>query len=367
MYNPRALFLVNYPPGYVLSSRARSFAGALGDEYIINFQYRGDSKLDTYLKFWRAVIKFRPNIIYTMEGSAAESTAFLSRIFFRIPYIVDRANAAEDHFRESNANFFFVKIIALLEKMLLGVADGVVCRGRNQTLVFRARYYNRNIVHCSEGTDLEKWIPKKSPELRKRYGLNGKLTIGTIGTATWGVLGHYFARETVEVLRMLKELNIVGVILPSLTSNENALMALEKLAEEYGVSDKLLIIRGVAREDVPEYLDLIDVCLSTQLRTLSGEMRTTAKLPDYLACGKFILSTDIGDAGFYLPKNMLITHDEQYYIELSRRISELYFDRNILTAGIFGVEIAREYFDYSKIADKAAELIKKILNSTKKG
>ena len=360
----KVLFLINYPQGYVLSYRARAFGKALGEEYTIHFEYRDSSRWVALFNFSREVIRFRPNIIYTMEGVAAESTAFLSRLFLRIPYIIDRANTNEDHLRETKANFFLLKLVSFLERMVLRAASGVFCRGKNQTLVFRARFYNRNIVHCSEGTDLSKWTSKNLPELRERYKLTNKLTIGTIGNATWGVLGHYFGRETIEVLRILKDLNIFGVILPSITSDENALTELENLAKDYGVIDRLLIIRGVLRDDIPDYLTLIDVCLSTQLRTLSGEMRTTAKLPDYLACGKYIISTDIGDACFYLPKNMLITHDDQYFANLSSKIREIYFDRDLLSSGIFGMETAKENFNYEVIAEKAASHIKKLYSGS---
>jgi len=132
---------------------------------------------------------------------------------------------------------------------------------------------------------------------------------------------------------------VIGVILPSLTSDASALEKLEKLADRYGMSKTLRIIRDIPRESVPDYLAMMDVCLSTQLRSLSGEMRTTAKLPDYLACGKFVISTTIGDARYYPPSEMVIDHTEDYYQQLTCRFGNVCDDRSVLKMGEQGVEI----------------------------
>lgn len=362
MATPRVLFLSNYPPGYVISARARHFADALSGQAETRIEYRLPTRRSTIRHIVAAVRDYRPHLIYTLDGLSGETVAFCARLVAGIPYIIDRANTLEDHLRESARPYAYWRSAAVLESLILGNAKAVVCRGINQTLAFRARYYNRRIVHLSEGTDLRRWVPKDGSTLRRRYALEDSLVIGTIGTAQWSeVYGHYFGRETVEVLRLMPDTPVDGVILPSLTSDPAALERLQELAEQYGVSHRLRIIRNVPRESVPDYLAVFDVCISTQLRSLSGEMRTTAKLPDYLACGKFVLSTTIGDARFYLPQEMLIEHTDDYYQQLARRIAAICENRSILKMGVQGVETARRYFDYEAIALQASALIMEVL------
>ena len=362
MKKNKVLFLSNYPKGYVLSSRAEFFAEALGRSFKYKISYRKNTWPQNFLNNIKTIYKFKPSLIYTMEGFSCELAAYFYYLIFNTPYIIDRANTAEDHFREIGSSFIFLKLIIFFERKLLKNAKAIICRGINQTLVFRARFYNKNIYHCSEGTDLNKWYPKKSLNLKKKFNTSNFLTFGTIGNATWNVNNHFFGRETIEILRLLPNLKIKGIILPSVTSNLAALKELESLAIKYNVYDKLLIIKDIPRKKVSDYLGIIDVCISTQLKTLSGEMRTTAKLPDYMACGKYILCNDIGDARFYLPPEMLIDSNHNYYKLLSNRILQIYKNKSVLKHGLQGIKTAEKFFKYRKIALSASKIIKNIID-----
>lgn len=358
----KILFLSNYHLGYVLTARCQYFGKACESFAESRIECRATSRRAAILQYISATREYKPDLIYTMEGFSAEIVALLMKIFFRIPYITDRANTNEDHFREIGSWYILWKPIAIFEKLLLRLASAVVTRGINQTLAFKSRYYNKNIVHLSEGTDLENWKPLNGNALREKYKCSDALVLGVIGTAQWSdILGHYSGREMIEIIRLLPHRNIVAVNLASLTSDEDALIRLEELAETYGVASKLRIIRGVPRLKVPEYLAMMDICLSTQLKNLSGEMRTTAKLPDYMACGKYILSSSIGDAKFYLPSKALVTQDNDYYASLAAKVDQVFDDKSTLSKGLDYVKIAHQHFNYSKISVKAASVISKII------
>ena len=371
-----ALFIVNYPAGYVLSSRARSFSSALGSEIVCMIIYKNKkmTRFNFLLKILKVIITSRPGLIYTIDGTLTEAVSLCAKLIFRIPVIVDRANTIEDHFREvlsvnsrtKLTSFLVIKFLSFVEFLILGSASAIICRGRNQTLIFKARFYNKNIFHCSESADIKKWTPKISSSLKKKYQINDSLTIGTMGTAndetsSWNMPGYFFGLEVLEVLKLNPTLDLVGIILPSLTSNPKAIRKLEKLATTYGISDRLIIIRNIDRKLIPEYLGLIDIAISTQLNTLSGDMRTTAKLPEYMACGKYVLTNNIGDAGFYLPHNMLVDNYPYYINSLDKKIKKIYYDRSQLKQGLELVEIAHKYCDIKKVSKEAAKVILGIL------
>jgi glycosyltransferase involved in cell wall biosynthesis len=359
---PRVLFLSNYPPGHVISDRARFFASSLEAHIDAKIEYRFGNRRQAFRSFLRTALTFRPSLIYTLDGLAAELTAFIVHLLRGTPYIIDCASTLMDGFRISGRSFFYWKAADAIDRIIMGNASAVVTRGLIQKIVFESRYYNPRIEHLSEGVDIERWIPKDGHALRQHYGLEDCLVIGVIGSIAWSEQFQWaYGREVIEVLRILRDHSICGVILPSITSDDRTLNRLENMAKEYGVDNKLRIIRNVPREKVPDYLAMMDVCISTQLPNIIGEMRTTAKLPEYLACGKFILATRVGDARFYLPEEMLIDYDGDYYYRLAHRILKICTDRSLLMMGSKGVEIARKYFNYREIAAKAANLIQQIL------
>ena len=162
----------------------------------------------------------------------------------------------------------------------------------------------------------------------------------------------------------MKNKNICGVILPSVTSKNSSLDKLNEIAQKYGVLDKFKIIQDVSRIELPKYLNSIDICISTQLPNTIGEMRTTAKLPEYMASGRYIFATNVGDARFYLPKEMLVDYEtpENYYDLLAFNIDKILCDRKILSNYSDIKKIAESNFDYSFLLIKVRSVILNALN-----
>jgi hypothetical protein len=50
----------------------------------------------------------------------------------------------------------------------------------------------------------------------------------------------------------------------------------------------------------------MDICLSTQTNDVVGWVRTTGKLPLYLAAGRYVLASRVGEAARVLPEEMLV-------------------------------------------------------------
>ena len=58
--------------------------------------------------------------------------------------------------------------------------------------------------------------------------------------------------------------------------------------------------------ELPGWLHRMDICLSTQTNDVVGWVRTTGKLPLYLAAGRFVLASRVGEAARVLPEEMLV-------------------------------------------------------------
>ena len=69
---------------------------------------------------------------------------------------------------------------------------------------------------------------------------------------------------------------------------------LQQRAQELGLGDRVRFTGRVPIEEVPLYTSMMDVALSTQTNNRIGQVRTTGKLPEYMAAGCYVLATDVG-------------------------------------------------------------------------
>jgi glycosyltransferase involved in cell wall biosynthesis len=69
------------------------------------------------------------------------------------------------------------------------------------------------------------------------------------------------------------------------------------------VAQRLLTPGVIAHDHVPEALAALDAVSWTQTPDALGRCRTTLKLPEYLASGRFIVASDVGAARTYVDGN----------------------------------------------------------------
>jgi glycosyltransferase involved in cell wall biosynthesis len=113
--------------------------------------------------------------------------------------------------------------------------------------------------------------------------------------------------------------------------------------------------------ELPGLLAACDICLSTQTNDVAGNVRTTGKLPLYLACARYILASHVGEAARVLPPEMLVpyegTFDRDYPARLAERVRAIAHDRVRLALGQCGVAIARAHFDYDLLARRVEAVL----------
>ena len=113
-----------------------------------------------------------------------------------------------------------------------------------------------------------------------------------------------------------------------------------------------------------------------EFRRLSGETATVSaaaaalgvaeeqvmKSLLYLAAGRYILASRVGEAALVLDDEMLVDYhgvvDPEYPARLAARIREVLADRTRLKRGEAGVAIARERFDYDVLARRLGERVR---------
>jgi glycosyltransferase involved in cell wall biosynthesis len=90
-------------------------------------------------------------------------------------------------------------------------------------------------------------------------------------------------------------------------------------------------------------------------------VRTTGKLPLYLAADAYVLASDVGEAALVLPREMLVEYrgvvDRDYPAKLAERLRGLLADPDRLALKGANAARAREQFDYGVLVRRVRQVI----------
>jgi glycosyltransferase involved in cell wall biosynthesis len=199
-------------------------------------------------------------------------------------------------------------------------------------------------------------------KLRTQLGLADKLTMGIVGSINLNRRYEFcYGWEVVEVVRLLKDLPVVGLVV----GVGDGVAFLRQKARDYGVEERVIFTGWIDHGSLPRYVNLMDICLSTQSNDLVGQVRITAKVPEYLACGRYIIASDVGGAGrFVKDSGLLIPYrgvkDERYVAYVASHVRKIFGDRSILRAGLNGIATAKKYFDYAVLRPELQRVIESV-------
>src|SRR5262249_52958560 len=132
-----------------------------------------------------------------------------------------------------------------------------------------------------------------------------------------------------------------------------------------GVTDRIRFVGHVPYVDLRRWLHSFDIALSTQTNDLPGQVRTTGKLPLYLACGCFVLASRIGRAARVLPEEMLVDYDGSrdppYPARAAAHLRRLIeARRSFRTLGLATGERLAPRYDYETLSRDLAALVARL-------
>ncbi len=361
----RIAVLVNGGISSAAGLRAQRLLGSLGSDFQVRFLYRrmprpvGVTFFLVHLWFWR------PRVCYLMDlGISGGISVALYRRLRPVRLIVDTGDAVAGLTSFLGGSWPARALTRWLERWAFKTADQIVVRGPvHQKLLQDGGV--RNVQVIPDGVDTERFRPSDVSDLRTKYRLNGALMVGLQGNFTWNRrlrwgLGH----ELLEALAFLRDLPIKGILI----GEGPGYRRLKKRARALGLEDRILWMGRVRYEELPPLLNLIDICLITQTNEPTSWVRTTGKLPCYMACGRYILASRVGTPTLVLPEEMLVDYegpyDQTYPKRLADRIRSLLRQRNRLNAGRFLVAVAKEHFDYPHLARQAARMVERLTLET---
>lgn len=357
------LVLVNGPPRSVQGPRARAlFAGAA------RIVYKERGRIGSARSLWSALRSQRRGWIYCIDlGIPGAPLAALRRRSRGAPRLVyEIGDPARPLLANQDLPAWQVALADRLDRTLPLAADGLVFRGS-----YLADYFSKLVAPrplprwtwLPDGADTAFFRPRRDdPEvvaLRTAHGLAGRLVVGLVGNIHHNPrLNLYYGWELAEALaRIPASEPIVGVVV----GDGPGRPVLEDSARRLGLGDRLRLVGRVPHEEVPLWMNVFDVGLSTQTDDPVGWGRTTAKLPEYLACGLPVVCTDVGEAhrwlagsGQTLPYRGL--RDESYPERLAERLRQL-AGQDLDPLRGHNRDLALRLFDYGLLRGQVREFL----------
>jgi glycosyltransferase involved in cell wall biosynthesis len=356
----RVAFVVNGDERSAASERARSFAARLAraGAFEPSLVHRSGSKLVAVARIERFLARTRPDVVWVVDMSySGVAGAALHRARGGAPWIVDTGDAITALARSTGSRGpVGIALTSGLERWSLDSAAAIVVRGTEHRAMLARRGIESRVIQ--DGVDTGLFRPLPSGEVRRRLGLEGSLVVGLLGTSIWSEkLGIAYGWDLVELVALLRGERVKGVLI----GDGSGIDRLRARCRELAIEDRVLFLGRLPMEALPEHLAAIDVCLSTQTNDDVGRVRTTGKLPLYLACGRRVLASRVGEAARVLDDDMLVdyegTVDRGYPARLATRVRALLAAPESLDATARSVAIARERFDYDVLVPRVARVL----------
>src|SRR5262245_7334239 len=317
------LILVNGDEHGALGERARWVARAVSRRAAI--VYRPGGRGDAIRRFLRCLRTERPHVVYLVDAAVATVTAGVWARRRGARVVLDTGDAIAALTR-STGQLGAVGAAGApwLERLAYATADTIVARSVGLAQHVRAQC-DRPVLVVPDGYDPEAAQALRGGAERRRWKFGEDETVvGLVGSARWNArLRWCYGRDVVEAVAATPRPDVRGLV----RVRGDGLPPLHAPARERGVADRVVFDDPGPPAEMWHRLAAMDVALSTQTNDLVGQSRTTGKLVQYMAAGRFVLASRVGAAAALLPPPMLVDYHgpwaEGYFGRLAERVTAL--------------------------------------------
>ena len=343
-----------------MAQRAEEFSARLTGLFDITVCYRERGHGRAALAFLRRLIATSPDLCCVFDHSLdAVIAAHLYKVARGTRWILDTGDDIVALGQALGRGPIAMGVTRRLESIGYASAAHVVVRGRGHLDALRTRV--RNTTWIPDGVDLKqfRFDPGQSPA---DPSLTSPLVIGLVGSSVWShVRQTCYGQDLIELVHLLRKSEAVGVpVRGELVGDGSGIPVLERQCAELGIADAITFHGRKPYAELPAIVNRWHLCLSTQTNDAVGAVRTTGKLPLYLAMGRVVLASRVGEASRVLPDHMLVDYegssDRDYAARLAARAIALLRDGAPFRCEAHSVYIATRHFDYDRLAERYAEL-----------
>lgn len=243
--------------------------------------------------------QFRPDIIHIEhepEHIVTLETIILRNLFVsRAKIILRTSRTFQSHLRWS-------KIKNLMERYIYREIDYVFCVNQKSHNFLRQQGYTGPIKIHPNGVDPDLFSPLDVTALREKLGLKDSRVIGYVG--------RLIREKGIDILiKAVAEMH--GDYKLLIVGNGPELPHLERIAREKNIDGRLITIGRVKHEDVPEYLNCMDVLVLPSITTDHWEEYFGMVLIEALACGVPVIGSTCGEITNVIGEKRLIFQEGQ--------------------------------------------------------
>jgi glycosyltransferase involved in cell wall biosynthesis len=361
----KLMFFVNGSEGSAAGVRAKMLANRLPSKWQIRFNYRPTPKWKGILPFIRSALNFRPDLIYVMDTAYTGVLAgSIAKKITGCKLITDTGDVAYE--LAKSTGIYSQRQLALInsiEQMALRNSDRIVVRGSYHKTWLEKQGILK-VAFVPDGVDMNAVKPVDATSLKTELGLDNNLVVGLVGTMAWSERHRMcYGWDIVEALGLLQDVPVKAL----LVGDGDGRSILESRVRELGISDRVVFTGQIPYDDLPRYLAAMDVCVSTQSNDLVGMVRTTGKLPLYLAYGKYIIATDVGEASRVLPGvGCLLPYqgvrDDAHPSRLATQLRKLLAEPELLKISEAAKQVAKDNFDYQMLSQRVEKVCRELVH-----
>ncbi|MBD2189098.1 glycosyltransferase [Pseudanabaena mucicola] len=360
----RLLFLVNGSESSAAGIRAQLFADRFDDQWKIHFCYRPTRKWQGIFSFIQNALNFRPHIIYVIDVAyTGVLSGFASKKILGCRLVIDSGDVAYELAKSSgNYSKGQLALINGVENLALHNADRFVVRGSFHQ-EFLSHQGFKHVEFIPDGVEVNRAKIVDPREFKQSLGLKDFLIVGLVGSMEWSERHQMcYGWDIVEAMVMLKDEPIAALLI----GDGNGKVILEERARKLGVSDRIKFVGRISYENLSTYICAIDVCISTQSNDIVGMVRTTGKLPLYLAHGRYVIATDVGEAKKVLPNlGCLLPYqgvrDPEHPRRLAKHLQLLLQEPQRLEVADKARQVATDNFDYDLLGKRVVSMCEQLI------
>ncbi len=363
---PRVSIIVNGTPRMANGIRVSNLFEPLKEEYELCRAYRTGGRIGSFAGFTTFIERTDPDIVYCVDIGYSTSTAMLHRALRGRPYILDTGDPSFFLLRNMGRPWIELQIAKAMEWLMPTMAEHVVCTGKGLADWYGERGFS-NVSYIPNGVDLNRFQPRDASRLRHELNVDNCLTLGVVGSLNWNEKYQTcYGDDLIEVMPLIADLPVRGIIVGGGTG----LAHLRDKATRLGVADRVIFTGAVPHSAVPEYVCALDICLSTQTPDEVGKMRTITKLAEYLACNRFVISTDVGGETRDILSRMgvLIPYsgfgDKGYAQRVADEVRKVIVQPDIRFKASHARAEASTRFDRIALSHKLGNVVKTVLNQS---
>jgi glycosyltransferase involved in cell wall biosynthesis len=302
----------------------------------------------------RLVAKSHARIVYLVDVGMSTTTAAVVARLLRKSVIVDTGDAAFAIARSvGGRSLVGLALVGAGEEITYRCAQHVVVRGREHLPMVP-----RSATHIPDLPPADA-KPVPATALRQALAIDNSFVVGIVGSIVRAPrLGITYGWDIIEALALT-----TAEVSALIVGDGTGLEQLEARAEELGVASRCRFIGAVHSTKVFEYVSAMDVGISTQSNDVVGRVRTTGKLPLYLACGCPVLASHVGAAAELLgPLGWTLPYDGVVDVSYPARLAAAIDAWSADTCGqeqrrVAALNLAREAFDADVMRERLAKVL----------